>query len=228
MPEGFQVRRVGNPWAKVHDQLSDAIVVWSTELDKLTEPVELYNPSSGDWSSGMTAKDAQEKTRLRLQNGPIGEKVRARGSDPDLKFAIRRTFASNGPDMIQAAYSQIGVPYVWADEDPRGGGSSGFDCSGLTKWCAEQEDVGLPHSANAQMRDPQMRLFKDSGKLKEGDFIFYNYGRLAWDQADHVGLNIDGKKTIDTRSVSEPVAVRPIDFPNVLSYGYIPAITGSH
>ena len=39
-----------------------------------------------------------------------------------------------GAGAVQAAESQIGVPYVWGGESPKGSASPGFDCSGLTAW----------------------------------------------------------------------------------------------
>ena len=54
---------------------------------------------------------------------------------------------------MQAAESQIGVPYVWGGESPKGSASPGFDCSGLTAWSWGQVGVGLPHYSGAQMAD---------------------------------------------------------------------------
>ena len=46
----------------------------------------------------------------------------------------------NAQTAIQAAYSVIGTPYVFASADP----SVGFDCSGLTMWSWAQAGVSLP------------------------------------------------------------------------------------
>ncbi len=44
----------------------------------------------------------------------------------------------------------------------------------------------MPHSANDQMHSPLINIFHDSSDVRPDDFIFYNYGRLGWGQADHV------------------------------------------
>ena len=61
--------------------------------------------------------------------------------------------SAGGAGAVQAAESQIGVPYVWGAESPKGSASPGFDCSGLTAWSWGQVGVGLPHYSGAQMAD---------------------------------------------------------------------------
>ncbi len=82
--------------------------------------------------------------------------------------------ASGGAGAVQAAESQIGVPYVWGAETPRGNGTSGaFDCSGLTAWSWGQVGVPLPHFSGAQMSDSAPVPLND---LQPGDLLFYGPG----------------------------------------------------
>ena len=81
--------------------------------------------------------------------------------------------AAGGAGAVQAAESQIGVPYVWGDESPKGSGSPGFDCSGLTAWAWGQVGVGLPHFSGAQMSDSAPVPIND---LQPGDLLFYGPG----------------------------------------------------
>jgi cell wall-associated NlpC family hydrolase len=78
-----------------------------------------------------------------------------------------------GAGALQAAESQIGVPYVWGGESPKGSGSPGFDCSGLTSWSWGQVGVGLPHFSGAQMSDSTPVPISD---LQPGDLLFYGPG----------------------------------------------------
>ena len=39
--------------------------------------------------------------------------------------------------IVAAAYSQLGVPYVWGGSTP----GVGLDCSGLTQYCYRQEEL---------------------------------------------------------------------------------------
>ena len=83
---------------------------------------------------------------------------------------------------MQAAESQIGVPYVWGGESPKGSGSPGFDCSGLTAWSWGQVGVGLPHFSGAQMADSTPVPVSD---LQPGDLLFYGPGG-----SDHVAMYV--------------------------------------
>jgi cell wall-associated NlpC family hydrolase len=78
-----------------------------------------------------------------------------------------------GSGAVQAAEGQIGVPYVWGGESPKGSGSPGFDCSGLTAWAWGQAGVGLPHFSGAQMADSTPVPISD---LQPGDLLFYGPG----------------------------------------------------
>ena len=81
--------------------------------------------------------------------------------------------AAGGAGAVQAAESQVGVPYVWGGESPKGSASPGFDCSGLTAWSWGQVGVGLPHYSGAQMADSTPVPISD---LQPGDLLFYGPG----------------------------------------------------
>jgi cell wall-associated NlpC family hydrolase len=87
-----------------------------------------------------------------------------------------------GAGAVQAAESQIGVPYVWGGESPKGSGSPGFDCSGLTAWSWGQVGVGLPHYSGAQMGDSTPVPISD---LQPGDLLFYGPGG-----SEHVAMYV--------------------------------------
>ena len=99
----------------------------------------------------------------------------AAGSAPaaTLSQAAPPPSAAGGAGAVQAAESQIGVPYVWGGESPKGSGSPGFDCSGLTAWSWGQVGVGLPHFSGAQMSDSTPVPISD---LQPGDLLFYGPG----------------------------------------------------
>ena len=90
---------------------------------------------------------------------------------------------------MQAAESQIGVPYVWGGESPKGSASPGFDCSGLTAWSWGQVGVGLPHYSGAQMADSTPVPISD---LQPGDLLFYGPGG-----SDHVAMYVGGGEMIE-------------------------------
>lgn len=54
--------------------------------------------------------------------------------------------AASGDAIVQAAYSQLGVPYVWGGSTP----GVGLDCSGLTQYCYRQAGVMIPRNSEDQ------------------------------------------------------------------------------
>jgi peptidoglycan DL-endopeptidase CwlO len=94
-----------------------------------------------------------------------------------------------GAGAVQAAESQIGVPYVWGAESPRGSANPGFDCSGLTAWSWGQVGVGLPHYSGAQMADSTPVPVSD---LQPGDLLFYGPGG-----SEHVAMYVGGGSMIE-------------------------------
>jgi cell wall-associated NlpC family hydrolase len=97
--------------------------------------------------------------------------------------------AAGGAGAVQAAESQLGVPYVWAAESPKGSASPGFDCSGLTAWSWGQVGVGLPHFSGGQMAASAPVPVSD---LQPGDLLFYGPGGN-----DHVAMYVGGGTMIE-------------------------------
>ena len=47
--------------------------------------------------------------------------------------------------IVSAAWSQIGVPYVWGGSTP----GVGLDCSGLVQWCYRQAGISIPRTSGS-------------------------------------------------------------------------------
>ena len=105
--------------------------------------------------------------------------------------------SSGGEGAVQAAESQIGVPYVWGGESPRGSPDPGFDCSGLTAWSWGQVGVPLPHFSGAQMADSTPVPISD---LEPGDLLFYGPGGDT-----HVAMYVGPGTMIEAPQTGETV-----------------------
>lgn len=53
----------------------------------------------------------------------------------------------SGPAIVEAAYSQLGVPYVWGGSTP----GVGLDCSGLAQYCYAAAGIFIPRYSEDQM-----------------------------------------------------------------------------
>lgn len=96
------------------------------------------------------------------------------GSGGGLSSAQRNT-------IIAAAYSQIGVPYVFGACSP----GSAFDCSGFTMYCYAQAGISLPHSAAAQSGCATGISY---AQMQPGDLIFWIGTGSAALSGNHVAI----------------------------------------
>lgn len=119
------------------------------------------------------AKQAAAQQAAAAAASAPARQVAGGASSAALSQAAAPPSAAGGAGAVQAAESQIGVPYVWGGESPKGSGSPGFDCSGLTAWSWGQVGVGLPHYSGAQMADSTPVPISD---LQPGDLLFYGPG----------------------------------------------------
>jgi cell wall-associated NlpC family hydrolase len=93
--------------------------------------------------------------------------------------------SSKAQVAIQAAESQIGVPYQYGGSSPQ----TGFDCSGLTMWAWGQAGVSLPHSSAAQY-DALPHV--DRSQLQPGDLLFF------YSPIHHVAMYLGGDQMIES------------------------------
>jgi cell wall-associated NlpC family hydrolase len=85
---------------------------------------------------------------------------------------------AQGLAALNAAKTQIGVPYVWGGQTP----GVGFDCSGLVQWAWAKAGFTIPRTTETQWAE--LRHIPLT-KLQPGDLLFY-YNLDGDDQVDHV------------------------------------------
>lgn len=82
-------------------------------------------------------------------------------------------------NVLRAAYSVIGTPYVFGGTSPYG-----FDCSGFTQYAFARAGVHLPRVADGQFYHGQQIPMS---QLRPGDLIFFTTYEAG---ASHVGIYV--------------------------------------
>jgi cell wall-associated NlpC family hydrolase len=147
----------------------------------------------------LVAQVQQQQIQAAAQaaQNRIAAAAAAASLDPGFNTAAPPPTASGGLGAVQAAESQLGVPYVWGGESPRGSADPGFDCSGLTAWSWGQVGVGLPHYSGAQMSDSTPVPLSD---LEPGDLLFYGPGG-----SEHVAMYVSSGTMIEAPETGQSV-----------------------
>ena len=99
---------------------------------------------------------------------------------------VTRASASNAASsnevqtMLRAAYSRLGMPYVWGAAGP-----TSFDCSGLVQWSFAQAGIRMPRVAASQAL---AGAAVPVSQLRAGDLLFYHTDPTAPNYISHVAI----------------------------------------
>lgn len=171
----------------VHTSITAYFTVFKSDVDciKFRSRVFLQSPT---YSGNATIREAIRKHDSDLMAEGLKEAGWATSSDyvSSLKsamdtYGLRRfdsmtvedleNLQSSANAIVAAAYSQLGVPYVWGGETP----GSGLDCSGLTQYCYRQAGIHISHHTEDQYRE---LTHIPLSQARPGD-ILYRTGHVA-------------------------------------------------
>jgi cell wall-associated NlpC family hydrolase len=157
----------------IQDELSEA----QQQLYDLSPPVRQavsYALSQGATGSttGTTGETADGLgTAVAVQAPSLGTLLSTVASD-----VTQGVDESRAQRAIEAAYSELGKPYVWGAVGP-----DGFDCSGLMQHVWSEAGVMLPRTSQEQADAGQTVSPSD---IQPGDLVIYFAGRT------HVGMYV--------------------------------------
>ena len=140
---------------------------------------------------------AREQTARSLASIPRGG-----GSGPRYNGPVPEVSGSAGI-AVQAAFSQIGVPYIAFMAAP----GVGFDCSGLTQWVWGRAGVSLPHQSGRQFASTPS-VPRD--QVQPGDLIYYHT------PIHHVGIYVGDGQMIDAPAPGKNVRLATVNWDKVV------------
>ena len=114
--------------------------------------------------------------------------------------------SSRAEIAVQAALSQLGVPYKFATANP----GVSFDCSGLTGWAWKQAGVSLPHQSQRQYN---VTSHVPLDQAMPGDLIFY------YTPIGHVGIYIGGGRMVHSPEPGSVVNITTVHWNKVVGVG---------
>ena len=134
------------------------------------------------------AAEAQRQREAQAAAAAAKTTTKTKSSTTTTVAAANNSGSASG--VVSAAYSMLGVPYVWGGYSP-----SGFDCSGFVSWvinnCGNGWNIGRCTADELRSHCSQV----SPSEAKPGDLIFFQ-GTYNTSGASHVGIYVGNNMMI--------------------------------
>jgi hypothetical protein len=197
----YQVTKFGEGFhGPGRTSLDLALPILKNKLDRTVGPYQFRGEKKTFTQAEMIAEAKKRALKLR-----VGQKLVILGSDTGQPSFALRMWEREETESPLVTFSKQFVgksPYRLGAPGP----PNDSDCSGLTMNAVKNVyKVSLQHKADLQMRDPRVVTFRDESRLRSGDFVFLNYGRLPAGEADHVEFFVKPGRTLGSRGSTNGV-----------------------
>ena len=132
--------------------------------------------------------------------------------DADVNAILTALPNSTAGNVVRAALSKLGAPYVRGSRGP-----NSFDCSGLAWWSINQADPALGTHFQGCAADQAHyceHMTVDQSELQPGDLVFWHYNACSgcgrWNEIHHVGIYAGFGKVVEASSSNGRVVLRDL------------------
>lgn len=181
--------------------LNTTIETKQAEISNFDEQIQAAAEAAAAEAAARTANNSNDNAASDNNNG--GGNGNGGGSDNGGNAVVNNgggnSSSSGGGGntstaqaIVNAAYSQLGVPYVWGGSTPYGG----LDCSGLVQYCHSVAGISLPRTSQAQGGGGRA-----VSSPEPGDVVCYG---------THIGIYIGGGQMIHAPKPGDVVKVASV------------------
>ena len=179
------------------DQLQEAVQAAAVEAQARAEAqqVEENQVASAAESNIDSNTNTSSNTSTNNNNGSNNTNNSSNNSNSSSNSSTDSTSSGNtatAQKIVNAAYSQLGVDYVWGGIAP----GVGLDCSGLTQYAHKQAGISIGRTSGVQGAGG-----KAVSTPQAGDLVCY---------AGHVGIYIGGGQMIHAPQTGAVVRVQSV------------------
>jgi cell wall-associated NlpC family hydrolase len=115
-------------------------------------------------------------------------------------YANNPVGSKRAADIVRLATAELGKPYVYGGDTPRG-----FDCSGLVYYVFRHAGVAVPRTANEQLYASHPVDYRD---MQPGDLVFFE---IAGDVQMHVGIYVGNGEFVHAPETGKSVSYARLD-----------------
>lgn len=121
---------------------------------------------------------------------------------PSAAASYSSTENTRAQEIVRMASHELGTPYIYGGDTPRG-----FDCSGLTYYVLRSAGIAVPRTANDQLYASHPVSLQD---LRPGDLVFF---QIVGNIQMHVGIYVGNGVFIHAPETGQPVSYARLDDP---------------
>lgn len=179
---------------KKTSKTANKAVTSSTKSKTSTSTKSAIKTTAKKSTSSKTASSSSKTTTAAKTTSSAASKTTTKSTTTN-RGTASTAVSSKASALISTAKSLMGIPYVWG-----GTTTSGFDCSGFTKYVFGKNGIALPRTAAEQYN---VGTSVSKSNLRAGDLVFFTTYKAG---ASHLGIYL-GDGTFIHSSSSKGVTI---------------------